>query len=79
MAEQITLVTHGLTEYYGLADSTTQPKVTAVRKTTKSAIKRTGPTTHLSIKPVKVDAQRAKALSRKVVIPTAKADDKGAV
>lgn len=79
MAEQITLVTPRLTKHYDLADSTTQPKVTAVGKTTKSAIKRTGPTTHVSVKPVKVDTQRAKALSRKVVIPTAKADDKGAV
>lgn len=79
MAEQITLVSHTLTKCYGLADSTTQSKVTAVGKTSKSAIKRTGPATHLSVKPGKVDTQRAKALSRKVVIPTAKAGDKGAV
>lgn len=48
-------------------------------KTSKSAIKRAGPTTHLSVKPGKADTQRAKALSHKVVIPTAKADDRGAV
>jgi len=64
---------------YGFADSTTQPKVTAVGKTSKSAIKRAGPATHLPVKPGKLDTQRTKALSRKVVIPTAKADDRGAV
>ena len=34
---------------------------------------------HLLVKPGRVDTQRAKASSRKVVIPTAKADDRGAV
>ena len=48
-------------------------------KTSKSAIKRAGPSTQLSVKSGKVDTQRTKVLSRKVVIPTAKADERGAV
>lgn len=48
-------------------------------KTSKSTIKRAGPTAHLSVKPGKLDTQRVKAFSRKVVIPTAKADDRGTV
>ena len=68
-----------LTKCYGLTDSTAHPKATAVGKTSKSAIKRAGPATHLSVKPGRVDTQRAKAVSRKVVIPTAKADNRGAV
>ncbi|KAL9958352.1 hypothetical protein ACROYT_G035357 [Oculina patagonica] len=59
-------------------DSTTQSKVTGMVKPVKSTIKRTGPTTHPSttVKPGKLDTQRTRTFSRKVVIPTARADDK---
>lgn len=59
--------------FNGLADSTAQSKVTGVVKPVKSTIKRPGP----SVKPAKLDTQRTKAFSRKVVIPTARADDGG--
>ncbi|KAJ7383075.1 hypothetical protein OS493_030962 [Desmophyllum pertusum] len=40
------------------------------------SLKRAGATSHPPVKPGKSDTQRTKALSRKVVIPTARADDK---
>ncbi|KAJ7383077.1 protein localization to centrosome [Desmophyllum pertusum] len=58
-------------------DSTAQSKlVVGVSKPVKSTLKRAGATSHPPVKPGKPDTQRTKALSRKVVIPTARADDK---
>ena len=53
--------------------------MTSLSKPAKSTLKRSGPTLHHQVKPEKLGAQRTKALSRKVVIPTASTSDRGTV
>lgn len=59
------------------SDGTAKSKVTSLGKPVKSSLKRAGAALHHQVKPDKLSTQRTRVSSRKVLIPTAKTDDRG--
>lgn len=57
-------------------DGTAKSKVTSMGKPVKSTLKRAGTALHPQVKPDRLGNQRARPSSRKVLIPTAKTDDR---
>ena len=63
---------------FNVAAGTAHSRVASMGRPAKSTIKKL-PASQVSVRPGKLDAQTTKAVSRKVVIPTARPDDRGTV